>query len=55
MTNRLQTIAQAAKKIALSKQSEPVLTDKDLSVILQSEYAVKRADYSEQRNELDFN
>lgn len=53
--NRLQTIAQAVKKIALSKQSKPVLTDKDLSVILQSEYAAKPADYLEQRTELNFN
>lgn len=51
--NRLQTIAQAVKKI--QKEQKPVLTDKDLSVILQSEYAVKASDYSEQRNELDFN
>lgn len=51
--NRLQTIAQAAKKI--QKEQKPVLTDKDLSVILQSEYAAKPAEYSEQRAELDFN
>lgn len=51
--NRLQTIAQAAKKI--KQEQRPVLTDKDLSVILQSEYAVKTSEYSEQRNELNFN
>lgn len=50
---RLQVIAQAARKI--QKEQKPVLTDKDLAVILQSEYAVKASDYSEQRNELNFN
>lgn len=51
--NRLNLIKQAAKKV--QKEQKPVLTDKDLSAILQSEYAAKTSEYSEQRKELDFN